>query len=92
MFCVSVYNVFHVVCPTHHLQFGSGRFILVLYLFLVELLLEHEHCNLNFAMREEILAQRGGDPGRTFPEVSTTGDTVLRRLADTPPFEAHRRI
>ena len=43
-------------------------------------------------MREEILAQGGGDPGRTFPAVSTTGDTALYGLADTPPFEAHRRI
>ena len=32
-----------------------------------------EHENRDFAMREEILAQGGGDPGRTFPEVSTIG-------------------
>jgi hypothetical protein len=43
-------------------------------------------------MREEILAQGGGDSGRTFPAVSTTGDTPFYGLADTPPFEAHRRI
>jgi hypothetical protein len=79
--------VFHVVCPTHHHQFHSGRFVLVPSTQQRDLLLEHEH--RNFAMREEILAQGGVDPGRTFPEVSSTGDIAL---ADTPPLEAHRRI
>lgn len=90
MFYISVYNVFHVVCPTHHRQYDSGRFVLVPSKQQRELLLEHEH--RDFAMREEMLAQGGGDPGRTFPAVSTTGDTALYGLADTPPFEAHRRI
>jgi hypothetical protein len=87
---LSLQYVFNVVCPTHHHQFDSGRFVLVPSKEQRELLLEHEH--RNFAMREEILARGGGDPGRTFPQVSTIGDIGLRGLADTPPFEAHRRI
>jgi len=79
--------VFYVVCPTHHRQFDSGRFVLVPSKRQRELLLEHER--RSFAMREEILARGGGDPGRTFPEVSTIGNIGL---ADTPSFEAHRRI
>jgi len=82
--------MFHVVCPTHHRQFNSGRFVLVPSKQQRELLLEHEH--RNFAMREEVLVQGGEHPGRTFPEVSTNGDIALGGLADTPPFEARRRI
>ena len=40
-------------------------------------------------MWEQILAQGSRDPGRTFPAVSTTGDTALYGLADMPPFEAY---
>ena len=82
--------MFYVVCLTHHRQYNSGRFVLVPSKQQRELLLEYEH--RDFAMREEILAHGGGDPGRTFPAVSTTGDTALYGLADTPPFGAHRRI
>ena len=70
--------MFHVVCPTHHHQFDSGRFVLVPSKQQRELLLEHE--NRNFAMREEMLARGDGDPGRTFPEVSTTGDMRITDL------------
>jgi len=89
MFCISVYNVFHIVCPTHHRQFDSGCFVLVPSKRQRELLLEHEHHN--FAMREENLARGGGDPGRTFPEVSTIGNIELCEPADMPLFEVHRR-
>ena len=82
--------MFYVVCLTHHRQYNSGRFVLVPSKQQRELLLEYEH--RDFAMREEILAHGGGNPGRTFPAVSTTGDTALYGLADTPPFGAHRRI
>ncbi|KAM6503830.1 hypothetical protein JOM56_000773 [Amanita muscaria] len=55
------------LCPTHHRQYDSGRFVLVPSKQQRELLLEHEH--RNFAMREEILARGGGDPGRTLPHL-----------------------
>lgn len=79
--------MFHVVCPTHRRQFDSGRFVLVPSERQRELLLEHEH--RDFALREEILAHGGGDPGRTFPQVSTIENVELRVLDDTLPFEAH---
>ena len=62
--------VFSVVCPTHHRQFNLGRFVLVPSKRQRELMLEYE--KRNFAMREESLAQRGVDPGRTFPQVRET--------------------
>jgi hypothetical protein len=59
--------VFRVVCPTHHRQFDLGRFVLVPSKRQREFMLEYE--KRNFVMREESLAQRGVDPGRTFPQV-----------------------
>ena len=67
--------MFHVVCPTHHRQFDSGRFVLVPSERQRRLLLEHEY--RNFRMREELVASGNGDPGRTFPEVSI-GNIGLR--------------
>jgi hypothetical protein len=78
--------VFRAVCPTHHRQYDSGRFVLVPSKQQRELLLEHEYHN--FAMREEILARGGRDPGRTLPQVSTVGNVWLRGLPNTPLFEA----
>jgi hypothetical protein len=46
----------------------------------------------DFAMREESLTQGRGDPGRTFPEVSTIGNIVVCRPADVLPFEVLQRI
>ncbi len=90
MFCVSVTDVFLVVCPTHHHQFDSDHFVLVPSRRQRELMREYEESD--FSMREESLAQGRGDPGRTFPEVSTIGNIVVCRPADMPPFEAHQRI
>ena len=70
MFCVLVSNAFLAVCPTHHRQFDSGHFVLVPSQRQRELMREYEESD--FALREESLAQGRGDPGRTFPEVSTT--------------------
>lgn len=58
----SASHVFGVVCPTHHRQYNSGRFVLVPSKQQRELLLEHEH--RNFAMRDDILVRGGCDPGR----------------------------
>jgi hypothetical protein len=41
-----------------------------------------EYEERNFAMREESLAQGRGDPGRTFPNVSTIGNIAVDGLAD----------
>jgi hypothetical protein len=87
MFFVSVSNAFLVVCPTHHRQFDSGHFVLVPSRRQRDSMRDYEESD--FAMREESLAQRRGDPGRTFPEVSTIGNIVVCRPADVLPFEAH---
>ena len=84
---LSLQYVFYVVCPTHHHQYDLRYFILNPSKQQRELLLEHKH--RDFVMWEQILAQGSGDPGRTFPAVSTTGDTALYGLADMPPFEAY---
>ena len=72
------------VCPTHYRQFVLGYFVLVPSKQQREAMLEHER--LDFAMREEIVARGGRDPGRTFPEVGSISETLrLARLgcADT---------
>jgi hypothetical protein len=72
--------VFLVVCPTHHCQFDAGQFVLVPSQQQRVLMREYEE--RNFAMREESLAQGRGDPGRTFPNVSTIGNIAVDGLAD----------
>lgn len=62
-------HIFYTVCPTHHRQYDSGKFVLVPSKEQRESLLHYEH--LDFDMREKTLASGGGDPGRTFPQVST---------------------